>query len=275
MKRTSLAKRNALFSLKGVSGGLGVLGIVVILGIIHMGSPAMFWRITSPLFSVGNGAAQYVGTLLYGFSNAQTLSVRVTELEAENAALASENAALRMQNADIAGLSVPGTPAGIAAGVLARMPVSPYDSLVVSAGTAEGVALGMEAFAPGNVPIGVVAMAAAHFSRVTLFSAPRIHTNGWVGAAHAPLTLIGSGGGTFLATVPSATVVSVGDIVSLPGPGALPIGVVARIDGNAADPTEILRISPAVNPFSLTWITLRTGVPPALLVGTTTSVMAP
>ena len=58
---------------------------------------------------------------------------------------------------------------GIIAGIVARPPASPYDTLVLSAGSEEGVTLGMEAFGAGGVPLGVVSSVLANFSRVTLF----------------------------------------------------------------------------------------------------------
>ena len=58
---------------------------------------------------------------------------------------------------------------GILAGVVARPPVSPYDTLVLAAGRVDGVEVGMEAFGAVGVPVGVVSSVLEDFSRVTLF----------------------------------------------------------------------------------------------------------
>ena len=82
-------------------------------------------------------------------------------------------------------------------------------------------------------------------------------TDGWVGQEKIPLTLIGGGGGTLGATAPRSAPIREGDSVFLPGPGALPIGSVVRIDSDPASPSVALRIQNAVNLFSVMWVELR------------------
>jgi len=159
---------------------------------------------------------------------------------------------------------------GVVAGVVARPPESPYDSLVLAAGSNAGVALGMEAFGLGGVPIGVVSSILADFSRVTLFSAPGMNTAGWVGRAHLPLTIVGVGAGAMNAAAARPAGIAIGDTVFAPGPGMLPIGTVVRIDSDPSSPSVTLRIQPALNLFSVSWVTVRnTGA--ALLMSTTSS----
>lgn len=187
------------------------------------------------------------------FGDAAALTQEVERLGKENAALAAENTALLERAGAVTGLSE----TGIAAGVVARPPESPYDTLVVSAGTRVGVGEGMEAFGPGGVPIGIVTSVLRDFSRVTLFSAPRLTVPAWVGAEKVPLSLIGTGAGTFQASLPRLSGVSVGDTVFVSGPGALPSGAVVRIDADTSSSAVTLRVQSSVNPFSLTWVTLR------------------
>ena len=115
----------------------------------------------------------------------------------------------------------------------------------------------MEAFATGGVPIGVVSSVFADFSQVTLFSAPSMVTHGWVGPSNVPLTIEGAGGGVMNASLARSAGISVGDIVFGPGPGALPIGSVTRIDIDPLAPGVTLHIIPALNLFSVTWVILR------------------
>ncbi len=92
----------------------------------------------------------------------------------------------------------------IPAGVLARPPESPYDSLVVAAGSADGIATGAEVFSSGGIPIGTVASVTAHSATIQLLSTPGVTTNGWVGENRIPLTLSGMGAGAFTAILPKA-----------------------------------------------------------------------
>ena len=54
----------------------------------------------------------------------------------------------------------------------------------------------------------------------------------------------------------SANVV-VGDAVFAPGPGMLPFGSIVRVDNDPSSTSVILRIMPAINLFSVTWVELR------------------
>jgi cell shape-determining protein MreC len=146
---------------------------------------------------------------------------------------------------------------GIVAGVLSRPPESPYDTLLVNAGSEQGVSVGMEAFAGNASPVGLVSAVSDYFARVTLFSAPRMQVSGWVGTSSLPITLYGEGAGTLSVTISRAGGVSVGDTVYVPGPGHLPLGTVVRVDSDQSSPSVTLRVEPFINPFSIGWLELR------------------
>ena len=181
----------------------------------------------------------------------------------ENAALAAENRALVQKSVDLLALldatsSVP-TGSGIVAGVLAAPPEDPYGSLMLAAGSRSGVSEGMEVFGDKGIPVGTVTTVLAAQSRVALFSAPGQKMNAWVGQQQLPVVLMGAGGGAFSASIPSTASVAIGDAVYVPGPGALPIGQVTRVDRSPSSPSAELRIAPAANPFALAWVVLRPG----------------
>ena len=72
------------------------------------------------------------------------------------------------------------------------------------------------------------------------------------------------------ASVARAANIAVGDVVSVPGPGELPVGSVVRVDSDPLSPAVTLRIMPAANLFSLAWVELRaTGVVPMTLATST------
>ncbi|HUY05423.1 MAG TPA: rod shape-determining protein MreC [Candidatus Paceibacterota bacterium] len=263
MKKTSLARRNAILSGRSVSwGALALLFAILALG-LRLVAPDLFWQAFTPVFSIAGTFSAQSHALLGGLGDTAKLAASNETLASENAALASENQALQTKLADLSALTADKAAPGVLAGVVAHPPESPYDTLVLAAGGKEGVALGMEAFAAGGVPIGMVSSVLADFSRVTLFSAAGTATSGWVGRANIPLTVIGEGGGALRASVARAANIAVGDVVSVPGPGQLPIGSVVRIDSDPLSPAVTLRILPAANPFSIAWVELRaTGVAP-------------
>jgi cell shape-determining protein MreC len=265
MKKTFLVKRNALLSPRAVSSGAVALGAVVLLLSVRLIAPDFFWHIFSPLSDAARAVSETGHGFLASFENAASLAAQNEKLAAQNAALADENQTLVQKTATLATLlgttNVQKAIPGILAGVVARPPMSPYDTLVLASGKKDGASLGQEAFGENGVPVGIVSAVTDDFSRVVLFSAPGATTNGWVGHANVPLTLEGAGAGTLLATVARAADIAVGDTVFVPGPGQLPVGSVVRIDSDPLSPAVTLRIQPAANPFSLSWVTLRaTGI---------------
>ncbi len=269
MKKTFLAKRNALLSFTSISWSGFALIIVILLFLVRFFAPNLFWQMLAPVFHGADSLATESHAFFSGFGNNAKLSLQNESLMNENMALANENQALLQKEASLEALLGSSTSGKnmapeILAGVVARPPEIPYDTLVLAAGARAGVALGQEVFGAGDVPIGIISTVFADFSRATLFSSPGVRIAGWAGPANMPLTITGSGAGTMSATLPRSAGVAVGDTVFGPGPGMLPIGRVIRIDGDSSSPSVTLRITPALDLFSVSWVTVR-GASVALL----------
>jgi cell shape-determining protein MreC len=217
--------------------------LVLFVFLFRLFFPGAFFALVSPLWSLGNQASA-------GLSGAGDADGALLQ---ENAELKNENEALKARLKDVGALEGIPTEAGILAGVLARPPVSPYDTLVLAKGTDAGISLGDIVFAEG-VPVGRVVEAASGSSRARLYSSTGERTEGWLGEERVPVTLLGEGAGTFSATVARELIASEGDIVYFPGPGAFPAGVVRKVKRDAASPSASLSIEPLVNPFSLTYV---------------------
>ena len=261
MKKTFLARRNALLSPANFSWGFFTLLAVVLLVAVRFIVPNFFWQIVTPAFRASDAIATESRALFSGFANAAAVSAQNDQLKNENAALAHENQTLLETIKNIGALAAASSsPSGlprIVAGVVARPPTSPYDTLIISGGAKSGVSVGQEAFGDGGVPLGVVSSVLPDFSQVTLFSAPRVAVDGWVGAAHVPLSITGAGGGTMRATLSRLAGVALGDTVFVSGPGMLPVGTVVGIDNDPSSPSVTVRIQPALNFFSVGWVELR------------------
>ena len=257
MKRTFLAKRNGLLSPTNISWGALALVLAVLVLCVRLLAPNFFWYMFTPVFRTADALAAKNHVFFLSFRDTAVLAVQNEKLASENTVLANENQALTEKISEFSALL--GTPAaqGILVGVVARPPTSPYDTLVLSEGGEAGITLGMEAFGEGNVPLGMVSSVLTRFSRVTLFSAPGMTTSGWIGHMNIPLTLLGAGGGALHASIARSAGVAVGDTVFIPGPGALPMGKVVRIDDDPSSPEVTLRIQPILNLFSTTWVLVR------------------
>ena len=255
MKKTFLVRRNALLSPANFSWGSGALALAILVLLLRLFASNSFWYVFTPAFRLSDALTQRSHAFFSSFGHAAALATQNETLQNENAALAVENESLQQKLDSITGLAP--AAGSIIAGVIARPPQSPYDTLVLGAGSAEGVALDQEVFGEGGVPLGVVTSVLEQFSRVTLFSASGVVIDGWIGEKHLPVFIRGNGAGALGATVPRSANIVVGDTVSLPGPGSVTMGHVTRVDSDPTSPSVALRIAPAINLFSVTWVTLR------------------
>lgn len=261
MRKTFLAKRNTLLSVESLSWGALVLVCAIAALVLRLCAPNIFWILLSPAFRASDALATAQHTFIASFSDAAMLAKSNELLRNENSALVSENKTLLAKVLALSHITdtpqASGTGKGIIAGVMARPPVSPYDTLVVAGGLNAGVKSGMEVLGAGGVPLGIVGSLSADFSQVILFSSSGMNTAAWVGPDAAPLNLIGAGGGAFTATIARSANIVEGDTVFVPGPGLLPIGMVVRVDSDPSSPSVALRIQPLLNPFSITVVEMR------------------
>lgn len=256
MKKTFSAKRNALLTPQAFSLGVVVLGFVCVMGVVRFAAPDYFWSAWKPVIDLGAWMTNQCNGLLAGLRDAKSLQLENSQLRRANAFLELENASLRRQMPNPhSGLNIKNA---VQADVLLRPPESPYDTLLLTRGSAAGITKGMVVIAPApdaetGVPIGVISEVTDAFSRVLLFSAPRKLTVGSVGTSRTPIVIQGMGAGTMTASVARSTPVVVGDAVDVPG-GLLSIGRVTYIDGDAASPVVTVHITPAINMFALSTV---------------------
>lgn len=266
MRRTLSPRRNALLSSADLSWGAWALAAALFLFFVRILAPDLFFRAAEPLFKSADALSERSKAFFSSFGDAGRLALENEALLLENAALRLENEAAEKNIRARAALGAQGN--GIVASVVARPPESPYDALLLSRGAEDGVSVGMRVFAlssggareeekRGGVPVGTISSVTDRFSRALLFSAPGVSTYGWIGTENIPVTLLGQGGGAMRATLPRSVPVSVGDVVYAPGPEALPLGRVARIDEDASSPSLTLHVASLANLFSATWVMLR------------------
>lgn len=243
--------------------------LALLLLLVRLITPNFFITVFSPVFESADALAAESHLFFSSFGDRATLAFQNEQFQNENATLSLQNQALLQKTSRLEALLDASTATRpsttqLLAEVLARPPESPYDTFLLNIGSRAGVVLGMGAFVSttdesdsGIVPIGIVSTVATDFSRVTLYSSPGVRTAAWVGSAHTPLTLVGLGAGAVSASVARAAGVSVGDAVFSVGPGTSPLGRVVRIDSDPSSPAVVLRILPAVNPFSISEVLLR------------------
>ncbi len=225
-----------------------VLVLVLLIGATLMlrGSAAsVFWQVWAPVARVREAL---------GESEAARLRTQVAVLEAKLAdrdALYKETLDLKER---LGRSDVPGT--RILAGVLLSPPWSPYDTLVVDAGEAQGIKLGDLVYAGGQTLIGHVTEVYATTARVELFSAPGATYQATL-RGEIPMALEGQGGGSLRAEIPAATSVAVGDTVELPGIWGGLVGHVSATDARAGESFIVIYMQLPVNPSSLSVLEIQ------------------
>jgi len=225
--------------------------VVVLLLILRLAFPNALVSLARPLWGAGNVMTAAVGSVT--LESAADVKADRDRLQAELTARSNELATLQAVTSDIQKL---GDISGrVVAGVLARPPLSPFDTLIVA--PTEPVQVGAHAFGHGGVPVGTVERSEEGSAQVSLYSSAGRSTLGWAGETRIPIELRGVGSGAFRASVAKDSGIAIGDLVYVPGPGALPIGTVVRIDTDPSSPTGILFVKPLASPFSLTWIAIE------------------
>ena len=258
MRREYLRRRSAFLPRRVRPLAAVLVGVALLLVAFRLAAPGLFVTAISPFWRAGTFMTNAAGGFFAVFHERATLEHERDALSAQVEALSAQNAALAAKDADLTALLGDRTDAadGILVGVLARPPEAAYDTLVVDQGVDSGVAVGALAYGPGGVPLGTVASVTRRSARIALYSAPARETDAWLGAARTPLTLTGLGSGAFYAEAPNTASTTIGDPVYVSGPGALPIGVVARVDSDPSSPKSVIRVKPALNLFSITWVTI-------------------
>jgi len=176
------------------------------------------------------------------------------DANASSAAALADRDALYAENLDLKkrlGREV--RAARVLASVLLRPPMTPYDTLMIDAGSAEGVATGDVVSAGGTALIGAVSEVYARSARVALFSAPGESYDALLRGA-IPVKVEGQGGGSMQARVPSGTAVAAGDAVVLPGIAGGMTATVSHVERAESESFVTLYMQLPANIFTLRYV---------------------
>lgn len=123
--------------------------------------------------------------------------------------------------------------------VTARVLVGPgrsaYDTLIIDAGSEQGILVGDKVVYAGAGVIGVTVEVYPTSSKVSLFSSPDKETAVAIGKEAIPAIARGGGMGNFESKIPQGSAVAVGDNVLIPGENMI-LGIVGSIEGKASEP---------------------------------------
>lgn len=230
-----------------------ILGVAIVIRLLlpHL-FPALFAAVARPFWRVetalGLGALKSPAELL---SENERLK---RELAADAVRLKTVRA-VEAENAELkALLGRASTTPFVAAVVLKKPPLSPYDELVIDAGADHDFAVDDRVYAPGDVLIGRISEVLGQTSKVHLFSSPGSKYDVEIGALRAPAAAVGKGGGQYEAELPRDVKIQEGDFVIAPSLNDKPFGVVVSVSTDPTQPFEKVLFAPPVNLYRLHWV---------------------
>lgn len=135
----------------------------------------------------------------------------------------------------------------IIASVLATPPETPYDILILDAGSRNEVSPGNVVMSEGNIALGKVSEVNTNSSKIILFSSPGEKVKSFIERSTTSIPLVGRGGGSFEADVPQDTDIVVGDTLILSGLSFPIIGDVVEIDADVQSSFKKVLVRSAVN----------------------------
>ncbi|MSR71040.1 hypothetical protein EXS62_03320 [Candidatus Kaiserbacteria bacterium] len=212
--------------------------LVLAAALWHAPLQGVLWSVLKPVVQARFGGE--------GAQSAATLA-STTALLADREALYVENLDLKKRLGRDAGL------VRILGAVLLRPPMTPYDTLLIDAGSEEGIAAGDRVAAAGTALIGRVSEVYPHAARVVLYSAPGEKHEGLLRGS-VPVEFEGQGGGSLTAKLPAGTSVSAGDPVLLPGIAGGLAGDVSYVERAGSESFVTLYIRLPADPFSLRYV---------------------
>ncbi len=146
----------------------------------------------------------------------------------------------------------------VVARVIAKPPLSLYDTLVVDAGSKEGIKGGEKVLYGDNIVIGEVAEVFGKTSKVRLFSSPGENINVTIGKHAVPAIAVGAGGGNFEIKIPRGTPISLGDSVLAPSIMPYFLGVIEYIESKESDPFERVLFKEPISPLEIETVEILT-----------------
>lgn len=237
---------------------LGAIALMLTLALVLRSTLAgMLWRVAVPILlhnPLSAVSAQFHSkAALLGENDAlRAALVEASAALADRDALYRENLELKSRLGRDAGVH------SLLAGIILRPPATPYDTLFIDAGRAQGVAQGALVSAGGTTLIGQVDTVYEQTARVVLFSAPGESYQALLmeSKAHGavPLVIEGQGGGSMVTQVPANTAAAVGDEVVFPGVAGGLTSSIVGVEQKNGESFETLYLRLPVNPQELRFV---------------------
>ncbi len=193
---------------------------------------------TTPLYYVQHYIETSAATVPVFIRSRMELLEQIRDLEekvASNVGVESTLEFVTKENTELRTLLGATSTPRIVSGVIARPPYTPYDTIVIDRGSADGIRKDAPVYFGSNHALGYVRSVYEHHALVTLFSSSGVESTVYVFGPNFFTTAYGEGGGIVRLSVPQGVIIETGNIVILP---SLDTGVIGVIDHIQSIPTE-------------------------------------
>jgi cell shape-determining protein MreC len=231
---SSVSRKFGIVLLCTLCGILAVLFLRTLIVDVAGSSVATFMRVRTYFAESGAALPVYIRERSFLESEIQRLSEELAARSGDRSTigrLTNENEELRSLLGDTADER-------ILAGVIARPPYIPYDTLMIDRGSSQGIVTGAVVYQGGAHAIGVVSRVLETSALVTLFSSAGIESTVYLYGPDVFAYAYGEGGGVIRISVPQGIEVEVGDSVVLPSLHMGDLGVVERVVSIPTQPEQ-------------------------------------
>lgn len=224
--------------------------------------------ITGPLYSVQHYIQNSSGSVPLFIRDRLSLLTQIRELEEKIVAEKDKEATivyLTAENLELRQLQGASSSPRIIAGVIARPPYTPYDTIIIDQGSVDGIVRRAPVYQGGGNAIGYVREVYASTALVVLFSSPGVESSVFVFGPNLFTTAYGEGGGIIRLSIPQGITVEKGNVVILPSLESGVIGTIRDLVSNPTEPEQRAYVSPEVSLQSLRLVSVgRAPTEPAL-----------
>lgn len=152
----------------------------------------------------------------------------------------------------------------IIARVLARPNQTPYDTLLIDRGIADGIVEGAVVYIKENLAVGVIVHAYTQSSLVQLVSSPGVRATAYIFGPNIFTESEGMGGGVLRVTVPQGIPFAVGDVVVLPAGGTGAYGEVVSIEAVESSPEQYGYVTSPISLQAVRYVSVATEATPTI-----------
>ena len=234
----------------------------ILLGLSFSTTRSAVYFLARPIWYISNNISNSLSSVSEFFSFRNTLVSKVDSLESKvislNLKLADYDQILKENQSLKTMLGRSDTTGKTLAIVLSSPPQSPYDTLVIDAGSADGLKVGNWVLSEGNTMIGFVSDITTHTSLVTLLSKAGDKHFLVLERTKTHYEMTGQGGGNMIMLVPKEADILWGDTFIYPDLSPLVVGSVYYIDSDPQNSFKTVYIKMASGIFSNTSVFVKT-----------------